>query len=438
MRSKGFHLSLALVASLGAVSLVGCGGGDGDSARLAQTVDASKNTVSEIQLVQNEGYVHYNSFYQFELKGLDKDKNAVDLTSKATWKITEASAEKIGTLKNGYFKAAGVKGTFKIVAEYAGLTTQPQEIIVSDANLTQVTIDATPNSVEECLNVTLTAKATFEENLVLPYPLTWEIVEGAGIASFKDTAKGILSTTGNGTVKVIASGLDNSSKKISSEVFAVEVHDGLTKVTLATNPAKTELRDGETATVTVKGIYKDPANPIDITGNATLSASPGNLLKFEGTKITAQNGTVNGSPVTLKGSCGGADGTQEIIIKERQLKSIEVKNSSGGATANLTVAEGSSIDLNVTATYADDTTKDDYTSNVFWKIDDRNNNIPADSESKLSISSAGVLNVSGDLNLGINALIYVIAEVRDSDGNVLENASGAELKDEINITITPN
>lgn len=434
MRSKGIHLSLALVASLGAVSLVGCGGGDNDSARLAQTVDAAKNSVTKITIAANEQYVHYKSFYQFELIGSDDKGAQVNLTSKATWKISDP---KLGSIKNGYFKASGVAGNFTLTAEYAGIVAEPQEINVSDANLVKVTVQHSSGAVDECLNTTFTAVAEFDNGRTLPYPLTWKVAEGGAIASFKDSTKGTLNTNNSGTIKVVASGLDNANTEIPSTPFDFVINEALTKITVTTSKT-TDLRDGDTATVTVKGTYADPNSSIDIIDNAALTASPSNLLKIEGTKITAQNGTANGSVVTLKGSCGGTEGTQELTIKERQLKAIEIKNSNGGSTSNLTVAEGSNIDLNVTATYADDTTRDDYTNNVFWEIDDRNNNIPDASEDKVTISSAGVLSVSSDLNLGISAVIFVTAEVRDSNGNVIENPSGDEIKDDINITINPN
>ncbi len=434
MRSKGIHLSLALVASLGAVSLVGCGGGDNNSERVAQTVDASKNTVTKVAIATNDQYVHFKSFYQFELIGSDAQGNEVNLTKKATWKISDS---KLGKIKDGYFTASGTAGNFTLSAEYAGIVAAPQEINVSDANLVKVTVQNTAASVDECKNTTFTAQAEFDNGRILPYPLTWKVAEGGTNAVFKDATKGTLNTTNSGAIKVVASGVDNSGKEVLSAAYDFAINEALTRITVT--PSKTtELRNGDTATVTVQGIYGDQNNPVDITGNAALTASPDSLLKIEGTKITAQNGTANGSKVTLKGSCGGAEGTHELTIKDRELKSIEIRNSNGGASSNLTVAEGSNIDLNVRATYIDDATNDDYTSNVFWKIDDRNNNIPADSESKITITSSGVLSVASDLNLGISAIIYVIAEVRDSSGNVLKNSSGTEIKDEINITINPN
>lgn len=435
MRSKGIHYSFVLLLSMGAFGLSGCGGGDGDSARVAQTVDASKNGVVEIKIAENLGYIHFKSFYQFELIGLDKDGKETNLTNKATWKIMDADVENIGKIKDGYFTTAGVKGTFTLIAEYAGLKAEPKEITISDANLTSVTIETTSNSVNECQNLTLTAKATFDETLVLPYPLTWKIVEGASLGSFKDPAKGTLNTINSGTITVVALGLDNNDKEVSSPAFNLTVNDALATITVTTTPANTEFRDGETATVKINGVYTDPANPIDITDNTTITASPSNLLLIEGTKITAQNGIANGQTVTLKGACGGVEGSKELTILERRLSSVEIKNSNGG-TSNLTMSEGGTLNLNLTATYIDNSTKDDYVNNVVWEIDDRNNNIADDS--KITISQTGEINVSSDLNLTTSVLIYVTAEVHDSSGNVILNPSGDRVEDDINITINPN
>jgi len=435
MRSKGIYYSLAVLISMGALGLSGCGGGEGDSARVAQTVDASKNGVTSIALADNPGYVHYKSFYQFELIGKDNNGKEINLTNKATWKITDPDVENIGKIKDGYFTAANTKGNFKLVAEYAGMKSEPKDITVSDANLTSVEIETTSTSVDECRNLTFTAKAKFGETLVLPYPLTWRIVGGANLGSFKDPTKGILNTINSGKITLVAAGLDNDNKEIPSPPFELNVTEALTAITVITDPVTTELRDGETATVKINGVYADPANPIDITGNSTITASPSNLLKLEGTKITAQNGTPNGLAVTLEGACGGAKGTKVLTILERRLRSVEIKNSSGG-TSNLTMTEGSKLDLNLTAKYIDDSTKDDYTNNVVWEIDDRNNSIADDS--KVTISSSGELNVNSDLNLTAAAIIYVTAEVRDSSGNVILNPNGERVEDDINITINPN
>lgn len=434
MRSKGIHYSLAVLISMGALGLSGCGGGDGDSARVAQTVDASKNGVTSIALADNPGYVHYKSFYQFELIGKDKDGKEINLTNKATWKISDPS---LGSIKNGYLKAAGKEGqnNATISAAYAGLPTIERSVVISNANLESITIDASPSSGDECRNITFTAKAHFEGDLTLPYAMTWVVTEGKALASFKDPATGVLRTLNSGAIKITAQAPDNNNKVIQAEAKDVQIEDSLLSLTVESSKTG-DIRDGETATLSVKGQYTSTVDPVDITDNATLSAAPTNLVAFDGAKITAQNGTAAGAKVVITGACGGESDGLELTVKEKQLKSIQIKNNNGGGTANLSVTEGNTLNLNVTATYIDDATKDDYTNNIFWEIDEERS---ADfNTSMISINSSGEVNVNSDLNLVQPITIYVNAEVRDASGNVLNGSGGAALKDDINITVNAN
>lgn len=430
--SKRTHLGLALVASLGVIGLTGCGGGDGDSARIAQMVDASKNTVTKIAIADNDQYVHFKSFYQFELIGTDDAGTQTNLTNKATWKISDSS---LGKIKNGYFTAAGVAGNFTLTAEYAGIVAATQEISVSDANLIEVTVVHPTGSVNECQNTDFTAQALFDNGKILPYNLTWKVLEADGIASFNDPDKSTLNTKNSGSIRVVASGINNSGQEVTSGEFNFTVNDALSSVAISTGRTSNEMRDGESTNVTVRGTYG--SQTVDITGNATISATPANLLAIEGTKITAQNGNANGLSVTLTGSCGGAEGTQQLTIKERQIKSIEIKN--GEKISDIRLVRGGNIDLNVTAIYSDDNKNENYT-NVVWKIDYRNAAIADSEKSKITLSSTtGELSTTSDLNLSASSIvIYVIAEVHDSTGAIIKSPSGADLKDEIDVTISLN
>jgi len=435
MRSKGIHYSVALLLSIGALGLSGCGGGgDSNSARVAQTVDASKNGVNNIALADNPGYVHYKSYYQFELIGKDKDGKEINLTNKATWKISDSS---LGSIKNGYLKASGKEGqnTATISADYAGLPTAEQSVVISNANLESITIDASPSSGDECRNITFTAQAHFEGGLTLPYAMTWAVTEGNALASFKDPATGVLSTLNSGTIKITAQAPDNNDKLIQAEAKNFQIAESLLGVTVESSKTG-DMRDGETATLSVKGQYSSTTSAVDITDNATLSAAPANLVAFDGAKITAQNGTAAGAKVIITGACGGQSDELELIVKEKQLKSIQIKNDNGGGTANLSVTEGNTLNLNVTATYIDDVTKDNYTNNVFWEIDEERST--DFDNSMIKINSSGDLVVNSDLNLIQSIVIYVNAEVRDASGNVLNGSGGTALTDDINITVNPN
>ena len=84
MRSKGLQLLSAIALSTSALTLIGCGGGDGDSARVAQTVDASKNGVTAIKLADTSNSVHIQGSRQFNLIGKGPDGKDINLDNKAS------------------------------------------------------------------------------------------------------------------------------------------------------------------------------------------------------------------------------------------------------------------------------------------------------------------------------------------------------------------
>lgn len=422
MRSNGIHLSLALIASMGFISLTGCGGdGDGDSKRIAQLADAAKNTVTTIAIADNEKYVHYKGFYQFELLGRDADGKETNLTQKATWKISDPS---LGTIKKGYFTAAGSAGDFTLTAEYAGLVAT-QQINVSDANLEAITVSHPTGSVDECRNTTFSAEARFNNGKILPYPLTWKVIDGAGKASFKEADKNTLSTTDSGIITVIASGTDNNGVQIQSDPYTFNISEALTKIEVAIDRSSTELRAGDTANVKVTGIYGDPANPIDIAGNTTFTATPSELLIIEGAKITAKGGSSSGTKVTLKGACGGAEGTQDLTVKSREVKSLDIQDTNG-ATAGFTVQKGDNRDFRAVATFVDGSSPDTDFSDVEWTIN-YNNAIADDDKKEITVSTAGILTVTSELDISSSVTITLEVKLK---GN-------SSIKDSVSVTITP-
>ncbi|AQT61930.1 hypothetical protein [Cellvibrio sp. PSBB023] len=423
------RISLAIVLALGSGALISCGGG-GDSARVAQTVDASKNGVTRIELEDNEGYAHFKGTLQLNLNGRNSENALTNLNSKASWKLSDTS---LGSIRNGLFTAAGKPGELIVTAEYAGLSTT-QNIIVSDANLISISVTPANSSVDECKNASFTANALFDNGLTLEYPLTWAITEGATLASFNDDTKGELSTKNSGTVSIVARGKNNSDETISSPVLNFPINDSLVSVALRSDKTL-NMREGESATVTLTGTYNDNSTAV-ITSNSNLTAAPSASLTIEGAKITAKNGSYAGTDVVLTGSCGGQSGELDLVILKKQIKSIEIKNSNGG-TDNLSVTEGGNLDLNITATFADDSTDSNYDYNVNWSIvDSKSDDFDDD---LITLDQTGKLSVSGDLDLALNQQLKLVvrAEVRDENDKVVTNAQGQQLVDEINIVVRP-
>lgn len=428
MRFKGLAVPCALLLGATTLGLTACGGG-GDSARVAQTVDAGKNGIVRVELEDNEGYAHYQGRLQLNLIGRNSENVATNLNSKATWKLSDAS---LGSINNGLFTPSGKVGELIITVDYAGLS-DTQNVIVSDANLVSLTVNPVAAPIDECQNATLTANAVFDNGLTLEYDLNWAVTEGASLASFSDVSSGTLSTKNSGAVTVVVSANNNSGEKVSSTPVTINIADSLRSLTLTSNKAA-EMREGDSATVSIKGTYANNASLA--LPNAGLTATPSSSLTIEGTKITAKNGTYAGTDVELVASCGGESDSLDLVILKKELKSIEIKNSNGG-TDNLSVTEGSNLELNVTATFADNATDSNYDYNLNWSIvDSKSDDFDDD---LITLDQTGKLSVSSDLDLALNQQLRLVvrAEVRDEDNRIATNAQGQQLVDEINIVVRP-
>nr|WP_324258514.1 hypothetical protein [Cellvibrio fontiphilus] len=428
MRFKGLAVPRALLLGATTLGLTACGGG-GDSARVAQTVDAGKNGIVRVELEDNEGYAHYQGRLQLNLIGRNSENVATNLNSKATWKLSDAS---LGSINNGLFTPSGKVGELIITVDYAGLS-DTQNVIVSDANLVSLTVNPVAAPIDECQNATLTANAVFDNGLTLDYDLNWAVTEGASLASFSDVSSGTLSTKNSGAVTVVVSANNNDGEKVSSTPVTINIADSLRSLTLTSNKAA-EMREGDSATVSIKGTYANNASLA--LPNASLTATPSSSLTIEGTKITAKNGTYAGTDVELVASCGGESDSLDLVILKKELKSIEIKNSNGG-TDNLSVTEGSNLELNVTATFADNATDSNYDYNLNWSIvDSKSDDFDDD---LITLDQTGKLSVSSDLDLALNQQLRLVvrAEVRDEDNRIATNAQGQQLVDEINIVVRP-
>jgi hypothetical protein len=436
MPSNRIHYSFALLLGIGALGLNGCGSGDGDSARLAQTVDASKNGVVETAITPNDGYVHINGSFQFDLMGKDKDGKETNLNNKATWTLNDRS---LGSINNGLFTAAGKAGSnLVLTASYAGMVKE-QPIILSDANLTSITISHSDGSIDVCKNTQFTAKALFSDGRDYDYPLTWSIDNAsAPLASFADPAKPDLSTRKSGEVKVTASGKDNAGRTILSNQLEFSISDTLTKLTLASNK-DLNMRQGQTATITVNVDYQNGTSAT-ITPNASLTSNNTTALTVNPATgvIKAEAGSQNGIPVNLSASCNATTETLRLTILKPDIQTIEIVGPDDTtARAQLSVSVGKDIRPRLKVTYSDTALGSEIysDSSVEWNISSSSFDYD---ESKITISkTTGELKVKSELRLDRQLQLDVRARIKTSDDSTAVNKDGNELKDTIEILVNP-
>lgn len=435
MRSKGIHFSLAFLVSMGAFSLSGCGGGDSDSARIAQTIDASKNGVTSVALTDNEGYVHIKGSFQFDLIGTATDGKTTNLNQQATWTLSDAS---LGRIKNGLFTASGKVGSLTLNVSYAGLT-DSQLVTLTDANLLSITVEHATGSVDVCKNTQFTAKAYFSDDKYYEYPLTWALVGNgnSSLAKFADETKPELSTQKNGVIKVVAKGKDNDDKIITSPEYEFVIDSTLVDLIISSNK-DAKMSQGQTATATVTATYENTTTAV-ITPNASLESSNTNVMTVNPTSglITAVSGTIRGIEVDLNASCDGIPKTLVLTIVKPDIKSMAIIGpNSTVATETLSVSIDGEIDPRIQVTFADSGVDPEIYggTDVEWIIDEENS--PEYDKSKITIDGAsGLIKVDDSLSLTQDLILTVQARIKKVNNSTEVGSDGNELKDTIKITI---
>ena len=427
-----------MVALLGVgVTLTGCGGdGEEEAKQFSQIIEAGSSGIVATELEENSGYVHIRGTQQFTLTGIDKEGERINLSNKTTWRVSDTSLGRIND--RGLFTPTGTaSGEFTLTAEFAGQS-HSQSIIVSDANLVSVTVSNPQSSVDVCKNTTFTAEALFDNSLTLNYPLTWSLATASDLANFTNTASPVLSTYGSGSVSVRATGKNNDDENIQSPAFEFLIADTLTDLAISNddNDDEIRLREGQETTLTVTATYTD-SSTADITENTLLSVSSTSAASIdpETGVFTAEAGSYEGTPVTVTGTCD--DQTIELVITviKAAVESIEIRNSNN-STNDVSITQGSSTELSVTATLAGDAgTDNDYTYNLEWSIDE---DLSDSFDSNLiSIDENGRLETDSDLNLGVRLTLVVSVRILDTNGNTLRNAAGEELIDTIDVFVNP-
>ncbi len=435
MRSKGLQLLSALALGASAFTLISCGGGDGDSARVAQTVDASKNGITAIKLADTSSSVHIQGSRQFNLIGTDVNGKEINLNNKASWTLSDPN---LGSIKNGLFKAAGKKAPLQLVVSYAGMS-RSLDIALTDANLTGITVKHPTASVDVCKDTQFTADTVFSDGESYDYPLTWKITSSnpVNIASFADTNVPSLSTSKNGVIKVVASGLDNDKKIVPSPEFEFNILSNLTKLSLSSNKSL-EMRQGQTATVTATGEYKDGSS-VNITKNVSLTSSNTSALTVNKTTgvITAAAGTISGTDVNLTANCDGTTETLIIkVLKPELLKMEIVSKDSTSSTEAISVSVGGNVEPRIKVSYPTSTGIDPeiYSgTNALWEITSTPTGYDS---SKVTLEpKTGKVTISSSMIINNPMIVTLSAKLLDSDNKVMIGSDGSELKDTIQLTI---
>lgn len=442
MRSKPSTSGLLLAAGLSVfavTTLTACGGDKGDSRQFSQLVTANKNNITRIELAANEGVVHAKGTHQFQLLGFNADGTQFDITDKTTWTVSDQNLATI--TKGGLLTPKVDNGDLTLTASFAGLTaTQP--VSISDADLVSITVENANTAVNVCQDTRFTGKALLANGLTLDYPLQWRLAnsEDSTKAAFSDVNQPVLHTYQSGAVNVIAEGRNNAGQLIASAPFTMNISDSLVSLSLASSRGNTSngvvLSEGQTTELSATANWTDGSSG-NITRNARLSVDNTEwaTINAQTNVLTANTGSYEGNVVNVTALCDDQTASLAIEINKADINKVEITGS-GNGTGGLTVNEGSSLTLRLTATFEDNGgSEQNFTHNVEWSIDSSQSG--AFNPNLIRITDAGVLETSSDLNLNGRLNLLIRARVLDDLGNPLRNRAGVALEDTETVVVVP-
>jgi hypothetical protein len=426
-----------LLLAVFSLFLIACGGGDGDSARVAQTIDAGVNNIVSIKLdvgvAVNDNYVHAFGKRQYNLTGVDKDNKEVNLNDRASWSISNNS---LGSINDkGFFQPNGTAGDFILTVKYSTLTKEVQ-IMVTDAPLQSIAVSNSATSVDVCKNTTFIGEATFADGLVLNFDLIWSFNDtpSTTLAKFKNRNSPEMSALEDGNVNVIATGQVGTAAPVVSPVFPFTINDNLISIKL-TSDKSLSMRSNQTANLKATGVYQDTTESVITTNTSFISDKPDVLTVDASGKRTAKTGTFAGTPVIITATCNERSETLNFTVLKADLTSIVILGpNTTNPEESLSITEGNSLALRIQATLDGGSTEIYLENDVEWAIDKTNSGSFSDSDITIDAAS-GLLSMVNNSNLSQNITITVTARLKNTNGTTRTNPSGQELKDTVRISV---
>lgn len=434
----GLALALGLTL-LGGGLLTACGGGDGDHRRLSQIVTANKSDIVRVALEDNDGVVHAKGTLQLRLFGYNSDNEAIEITDKASWQLSDPQLGNI--TRDGLFTPAAENGDLTITARFANLEAT-QGISISNAELVGVTITHPHNRVNVCDDTRFTGRALLANGLEVDYPLQWRFAnsESNNLAAFADSNQPLLHTYKSGVIRVVAEAKNNAGETIASAPLELVIVDTLVSLDITSSRGNTAngvvLNEGQVTTLKVNATWEDNSSA-EVTTNARLSLDNAEAasLNAQTHELRAIAGSYQGTSVTLNAECDTRVATLPVSIIKADVSRIEIR-AGNGSDEFPTVTAGSSLSLTLTATLEDDAgTDENYTHNVEWSINTDQSG--AFDPALISITEAGVLQTSSNLTLTGQLNLVIDARVLDENGNTKRNRAGEELRDDLRVSVQP-
>jgi uncharacterized protein YjdB len=349
---NNLSIPIFFIYLLTAIILQGCGGGGGSGSENS----APQVTLDSLSVTNVSSTLKILDTVQLSVTGTFSDASTQDLSSDATW--TVANAAVLGVSNTGLVTALSA-GTTTVTASYGSLSIQRSISVISVKALANLSISPTSLTLAIASAQQLSVTGLYTDNSTEAFDslVTWES-SNSGIASVSNSGE-VLAVSA-GTVSITASvGAISSSLSVTVSPATLQ--------SIVVSSQNTQIASGLTSTFSAKGLYSDGSEQ-NLSNQVVWSVSDVSkaLINAETGLLSAlQAGTA--SVIATK---EGLRGSLSITVSPATLTDIAITPSV------ISLAKGSSENINVTAIFSDNT-KQDVSDQVEWS---NSNNLVASIE----------------------------------------------------------
>lgn len=350
-----------------AIFISACGGGGGGSSSSAPVV-----TLNALSMTNANSTLKVADTFQLNVTGTYSDSSTQDLSSSATWSVANSTVLSVSS--TGLVKALSA-GTTNVTASYGGLSIQRSISVKAlvDLNISPSTLTLAIASAQQ---LSVTGLYTDNSTEAFDELVQWNS-ENPGIASISETGE-VLAVSA-GTVSITANvGAVSASLSVTVSPATLQ--------TIVVSSQNTQIASGLMSTFFAKGIYSDGTEQ-NLSEQVVWSVSnptKASINSETGLLTALQAGT--GLVVATK---EGLTGSLLFTVSPATLSSIAITPSV------ITLAKGTSENINVTAVFSDNS-KQDVSNQVEWtnsnslvaNIDDNSSTVMALVEGTTTLSAS--------------------------------------------------
>lgn len=295
---------------------------------------------------------------QFQATGLFSDFSTQDLTNLVSWNSSDTNIADVGG--SGLLTSLDI-GTTNITATYNSISSSPNIINVTNAELVSITISPNNPSLAKGLSQQFQAIGTYTDASTqdITNNVIWQS-SNLGVASISNSIgnEGVANTLGIGNTNISASLSGVSSTNVNFQVTNAEL------VSINISPSNSSIANGLTQQFIATGTYTDTSTQ-DITNSVTWSSNDSNIASIS--NLTGTNGLATSQNIgttNIFASFGSITSPiTNLDITAAELVSISV------SPPNPTIFNGLSQQFTASGTYTDYSSQD-ITEQVTWNSSD--------------------------------------------------------------------